>query len=118
VFIVVTQLSNLQTTSSNIKTPESIALETATVPNWIKNNAKWWAEGLIGEDHFLNGIQHMIKEKIINIPDLPEQASSTAKEKVPDWIKNNAKWWASDLISQEDFVNGIKYLVEKGIIRV
>ncbi|MCZ6582580.1 MAG: peptidase, partial [Thaumarchaeota archaeon] len=88
------------------------------VPVWIKNNAKWWSEGQIGEADFVNGIQFLIKEKIINIPDLPEQASETAKEKVPDWIKNNAGWWANGLISEDDFVNGIKYLVENGIISV
>jgi len=88
------------------------------IPDWIKNNAKWWAEGQIGDLDFTNGIQHLMKEKIINIPDLPEQASEVAKEKVPDWVKNNAGWWAEGLISEEDFLNGIKYLVEKGIIRV
>jgi len=88
------------------------------VPGWIKNNAKWWSEGQIREDDFLNGIQYMIQEKIINIPDLPEQTSSTANRKIPDWIRNNAAWWADDLISEDEFVNGIKYLVEKAIIQV
>jgi len=88
------------------------------VPGWVKNNAKWWAEGTIGDSEFTSGIQHLIKEKIIDIPDLPEQASDVAEEKVPDWIRNNAKWWADGQISEDDFVNGIKYLVEKGIVRV
>jgi len=88
------------------------------VPGWIKNNAKWWAEGQIGDSDFVSGIQFMIKEKIINIPNLPEQASETAEEKVPDWIRNNAGWWADGLISEDDFLNGIKYLVEQGIIKV
>ena len=88
------------------------------IPDWIKNNARWWSEGQIGDSDFVGGIQYMIKEKIINIPDLPEQSSETAEEKVPDWIRNNAGWWADGLISEEDFLNGIKYLVEKGIIRV
>ena len=60
----------------------------------------------------------MIKEKIIDIPDLPEQASGTSEEKVPDWIKNNAKWWADGLLTEDDFVAGIKWLVEDGVIRV
>ena len=88
------------------------------VPTWIKNNAKWWADGAIDEKDFVNGIQHMIQEKIIDIPDLPEQASTTAQQKVPDWIKNNAGWWADGLISEDDFVNGLKFLVEKGIVQV
>ena len=52
------------------------------------------------------------------IPDLPEQASETAEEKVPAWVKNNAGWWANDLISEYDFLNGIKYLIKEGIIHV
>jgi len=88
------------------------------VPGWIKNNAGWWADGQINDRDFVGGIQHMIKKKIIDIPDLPEQSSTTAEEKVPDWIKNNAGWWANGMIGEDDFVNGIKYLVEKGIIRV
>jgi len=88
------------------------------VPGWIKNNAKWWAESQIGDSDFVSGIQFMIKEKIINIPNLPEQASETAEEKVPDWIRNNAGWWADGLISEDDFVGGIKWLVENGIIKV
>ena len=49
------------------------------------------------------------------IPDLPESVNST-DEPIPDWIRNNAKWWADGLISDDDFVSGIKYLVEQGII--
>ncbi len=37
---------------------------------------------------------------------------------LPDWIRNNAKWWAEGIITEDDFVNGIKYLVEKGIVRI
>jgi len=88
------------------------------IPGWIKNNAKWWAEGQIGDSDFVGGIQHMIKEKIINIPNLPPPSSETAEEKVPDWIKTNAKWWADGLISEDDFVQAIEYLVKVGIIRV
>jgi hypothetical protein len=37
---------------------------------------------------------------------------------VPSWVKNNAKWWADDLIEEDDFIKGIKYLVEKGVIQI
>jgi len=88
------------------------------VPSWIKNNAKWWAEGQIGDSDFVSGIQFMIKENIMVIPDLPEYTSEKVEEQVPDWVRNNAGWWADGLISEDDFLNGIKYLVEKGIIRI
>jgi hypothetical protein len=37
---------------------------------------------------------------------------------IPDWVKNNAKWWSEDLIEDTDFVNGIKYLIKKHIISI
>jgi len=90
---------------------------TEKVPNWIKNNAKWWAADLIDDNTFAQGIQHMIKEKIINIKDLPS-ASGPSESKIPSWIKNNAKWWADGLLTEDDFLNGLKYMVQKGIIRI
>ncbi len=89
----------------------------ATIPDWIRNNAKWWSEGQIEDSDFVSGIQFMIKENIMVIPDLPEQTSETTQG-VPDWIRNNAGWWADGMISDNDFVSGIKYLVEQGIIKI
>jgi len=104
--------------TATAKTKFSVVESTnAEVTEWVKNNAKWWSEGQIGDSDFISGIQYLIKEKIIDIPDLPEQASGTAEEKIPGWIKNNAGWWADGQISEDDFVNGIKYLVENGIIK-
>jgi hypothetical protein len=37
---------------------------------------------------------------------------------IPEWVRNNAGWWSEGVISDEDFANGIKYLVSKGIISV
>jgi hypothetical protein len=87
------------------------------IPEWIKNNAKWWNEGTIGDIDFANGIEFMIKEKIIKIPDLGKSGESTGK-KIPDWIRNNAGWWADGSISDQEFVNGIEFLVKNGIIKV
>lgn len=96
----------------------SVKGETIVIPGWIKNNARWFADGSIGESDFTKGIEYMIKEGIMKIPNLPPTASDVAKISVPDWVKNNALWWADGLITDDDFVKGIQYLVEKGIIRV
>ncbi len=37
---------------------------------------------------------------------------------VPDWIKNNAGWWANGAIDDNTFVSGIQYLIKNGIIVV
>ena len=39
-------------------------------------------------------------------------------ENVPDWVKNTAGWWATDAISETEFVNAISYLAEVGIIQL
>jgi len=39
-------------------------------------------------------------------------------ESVPDWVKNTAGWWATDAISETEFVNAITFLVNVGIISV
>jgi len=213
---------------------ESKVLEAKTkIPDWIRNTAKWWAEGGIGDSDFVSGIQYLIKQRIMQIPlseisepedetknkvvteqgyleidgkeffvsrynpvtitmsgevkdhgawiecdffipgelyeedlrfvptkdeifnnpllltnDFPEgeynidckyrnrdfgslsfSLIKTSSEKpvkkepliektIPEWIKNNADWWSQGLISDDDFVKGIQYLVEQGIIKV
>ena len=87
------------------------------IPQWIKNNAKWWADGQIDDSSFVQGIQFMIKENIMSIPNLPD-ASSDKAESIPQWIKNNAKWWADGQIDDNSFVQGIQFLVKVGIIQV
>lgn len=37
---------------------------------------------------------------------------------IPSWIKSNAGWWAEGTITDNDFVQGIQYLIQKGIIKV
>ena len=35
---------------------------------------------------------------------------------IPDWVKENAIWWGSDLISDQEYVNGIRYLIQNDIL--
>ena len=86
-----------------------------SIPSWIKNNAGWWAEGMIDDTGFINGIQYLIKEGIIKIP-ATEQGQATDSE-IPSWFKNNAGWWAEGMIDDTGFINGIQYLIKEGIIR-
>ena len=46
------------------------------IPTWIKNNAKWWAQGEIGDSDFVKGIQYLVQQGIIKIPNT-ETATST-----------------------------------------
>ena len=66
---------------------------------------------------FASGIEYMIKNKIIEVG-VPGTNNFTVEQEIPDWFKFNAKWWSEGLISAEEFVKGLQYLVKSGIIRV
>ncbi|MCV0413160.1 MAG: hypothetical protein K5782_09205 [Nitrosarchaeum sp.] len=86
------------------------------IPNWIKNNAGWWADGLIKDADFVLGIQYLINEEIMTIPQT--QSGQSSQQPIPNWIKNNAGWWADGLIEDAEFVSGLQYLITNGIIHV
>ena len=91
--------------------------ETVTIPDWVKNNAEWWADGQIDDNTFANGIEYMIKAGIIVVP--PTQSGAqNADAVIPDWVRNNAEWWADGQIDDNTFANGIQYLIKEGIISV
>ena len=48
----------------------------------------------------------------------PSMRSSSSDDKVPSWVKNNAGWWADGSISESDFLKGIEFLINDGIIQV
>jgi hypothetical protein len=86
------------------------------IPGWIKNTAKWWHDGQVGDNDFVKGIQFMIQNGIMKIP--PSQGSASGSQIIPSWIKNNAGWWANGQISDDEFVKGIQYLITNGIIQL
>ena len=88
----------------------------AEVPDWVKNNAGWWAEGAISDNEFLSGISFLVSDGIITVP--PTTVSESSAEGVPDWVKNNAGWWAEGAISDDEFVNGIQHLMKMGLVSV
>ncbi len=54
----------------------------------------------------------------ISLAAVPLAQNAEAESLIPDWIKNNAGWWAEGSIDDETFVQGIEFLVESGIINV
>jgi len=87
-----------------------------SIPAWIKNNAKFWADGKITDKDFVGGIQYLIKQNIIKIPSTQKEGTGTTT--IPSWIKNVAKFWAEGQTTDKDFVNGLQYLIKNGIIKI
>ena len=94
----------------------ALTQELIQIPSWIKNNARWWSEGQIDDNTFVQGIQYLITNGIMTIPST--QSGQASNEPIPSWIKNNARWWSEGQIDDNTFVQGIQYLINKGIIVV
>jgi len=73
------------------------------------------AGGLIDDNSFVSGIQWLISNEIMIIPPT-EQEADDGGNVIPDWIKNNAGWWADGLIDDNSFVSGIQWLISNGIM--
>ena len=84
------------------------------IPNWIKNNAGWWADGLIDDGSFVAGLQWLITHEIMHIP--PTEQGTSSDNIIPGWIKNNAGWWATNQIDDRAFVTGLQWLITNGIM--
>ncbi|MDX1596516.1 MAG: hypothetical protein R3327_06195 [Nitrosopumilaceae archaeon] len=119
-FIMVLSFSLYQTTHSEEWTDYNThdpGISQNKIPEWIKNNAEWWSEGLINDKDFLTGIQYLIDKKIITV-DAKTQSNQNALPFVPNWIKDTAGWWSTGRVSDADFVNGLTWLIENGVIVV
>ena len=88
-----------------------------SVPDWVRNNAEWWATGVIPDSAFVTGIEFMLENNIIQISNI-SSSESASDDEIPQWIRNNAHWWSKDLISEDEFVNSLKFLIQEGIIKI
>jgi hypothetical protein len=86
------------------------------IPDWVKNNAGWWADNQIPDSAFIDGIEFLVKERIIIVPIV--EAKTGEELSIPEWIKTNAGWWASGQIDDKTFANGIEFLIKIGLIIV
>jgi len=81
-------------------------------------NASWWADGIISDIEFLSGIEYLLDENIIQVSVISTPYDGEINVKIPSWIKHNASWWADGIVSDVEFLSGIEYMLERGILVV
>lgn len=104
-------------TNNAVQKFASFVPDEIVIPEWIRNNAKWWSQGIISDSDFVGGIQHMIKQKIIRIPE-GESVIIDSNVSIPSWVKVNAGSWSDKKISDTSFVKGIQHLISIGVIKI
>lgn len=88
------------------------------VPDWIKNNARWWSQGHLTDDDFLKGIQYLIKEEILNVSQTNNVQDTVNSNVIPLWVKNTTKFWVEDKVDDKTFLNSLEFLISNGILQI
>ncbi|MDX1371590.1 MAG: hypothetical protein R3321_03930 [Nitrososphaeraceae archaeon] len=86
------------------------------IPAWIKDFSRYWIDGITSDEEFASGLEFLIKEKIIVIPDT-KNSESIDRVVIPEWIKQSTSWWLDRKISDQEFASSIEYLIKVGIIQ-
>ena len=110
------QVIPVETASFTVDIGQPTPTEESKIPDWIKNNAGWWADGQIDDSSFVSGLQWLISNGIMTIP--PTEQGVGSDNLIPGWIKNNAGWWADGQIDDSSFVSGIQWLISNGIMTI
>ena len=64
-----------------------------------------WVNGHINDDEFLRNVENLIEKDII--------PASTNTSDLPDWLVNNAGWWAARILTNSDFSFDPGYVKEQ-----
>ena len=83
-----------------------ISIESSKSPELI---AEKWVNGDIDDDEFLASVEHMIENDAITV----KSDSITKTSQLPDWLVNNAGWWAARILTNSDFDFDPGYLKEE-----
>ncbi len=87
------------------------------IPDWVKNVAQFWIDDQIDDEGFVQVIEYLVGQGIINIPyaEAPEGESAAS---IPSWIKTNSEFWVKGDISNDEFAVGLEWLINNGVIKV
>ena len=60
----------------------------------------------------------MIKNELRGVEEIRNDITISENKKIPDWIKIMFKWFSDGLISEDEVIKGLKFLIEHGIIKL
>lgn len=94
------------------------------IPTWIKNNVKWWIDGVIDDKSYRQGMLYLFKEGILRNP-LNSLTSETTKTTNSNSVKfdlNSEKGlalaWANGQINDIQYIQKMQNLLDNGTIPI
>ncbi|QUC64153.1 phage tail protein [Nitrosopumilus sp. K4] len=101
------------------------------IPDWFKNNAKWWKDGIISDDEIVNALETLIKQNVISLEEFTKKHPGIEHEggmekggtfvqpakKIPEYIKTVFGYWSDGNVSDTEIATSLGFLVSEGIIK-
>jgi glucose/arabinose dehydrogenase len=86
------------------------------IPDWVRNNAKWWSLTQISDEDFATGLEYLIKKEIITVKE-GTQSEGDSESYLPSWLRKNAGWWSQGLLSDDEFFKSIQWMINNRFIK-
>jgi hypothetical protein len=118
---MVQSLTSDQQTREDRTIDETIMESKPKVPEWVQTTAQFWVDRNVSDREFTDALGFLVKEKIIDVevePQLAETGPLTDIDpQVPAWIATTTEWWINGEVPEDQFLEGIKWMIKNKIIR-
>ena len=105
------QYSGTQTTAEFVLVDTGIDC----IPQVARTFTVSWLTGNISDGFLMDAFQKFVDSKVISIP-FEINRDNIHDITIPEWVKNLAYLWVSDIVSDEEFALATNYLLSNGII--
>ncbi len=90
----------------------TISSPSVTTLGSIKDATKIWCGLHVDNGSFVKILQILSENKYVIVT----KSSSTTQ--IPSWFKNTSCWWSSGMISDNDFLPGVQFALDKGYLKI
>jgi len=87
------------------------------IPDWVRHNAKWWSLTKISDQDFAKGLEYLINQGIIVIPE-NTRAEGAPEKQLAGWLRQDAGWWSQGLLTDDEFFKSIQWMINNGFIKI
>jgi len=81
----------------------------------FKNQAFGWKNNKLTDKEFLNEIEILFESRIVEIAGVEPGTFKEFQFILPQWIKKLVGFWFDDSISEQEFLNAIKYILQSKV---
>ncbi len=78
----------------------------------FKNQANAWAKNELENGKFLDEIEVLFESRVFEIKGLENDSFKDSQLVIPQWVKKLVSYWSEDSISDQEFINALKYVLE------